>query len=177
MQANQILANADVIYSNDEINNAVKKIAAEITLKLQDTAPVVICVMSGGLVFAGHLLTHLRFPLELDYVHASRYQNNTAGNVLHWKALPQCDLANRTVLLVDDILDVGITLFEIAEKCKHLGAKVVYKAVLVDKALNTQKPIKADFVGLSVPNAYVFGYGMDAFCWWRNLPDIYALKS
>jgi hypoxanthine phosphoribosyltransferase len=80
------------------------------------------------------------------------------------------------VLLLDDILDEGITLLAIKEKCLALGAKAVLSAVLVEKVLDHSKPMVADFVGLEVPNRYVFGCGMDAYGWWRNLPAIYALK-
>ena len=128
------------------------------------------------MVFTGQLLTQLRFPLELDYVHASRYQNKTVGLTIDWTALPKLDLSDRIVLIVDDILDEGITLLAIQEKCLALGAKQVLSAVLVEKTLDHARPINADFVGLSVPNRYVFGYGMDAYGWWRNLSSIYALN-
>lgn len=154
---------------------AIARLSQEITEVLEDSCPVVICVMGGGIVFAGQLLTQLKFPLEIDYVHASRYQNQTVGKTLVWQALPKLNLTNRTVLLIDDILDEGVTLLAIQEKCLALGAKNVLSAVLVDKKLNHTKPIAAEFVGLEVPNCYVFGYGMDAYGWWRNLPAIYSL--
>ncbi len=172
----QLLDQATLIHSAEAISTAINRLGIEITQVLATTKPVVICVMSGGLVFAGQLLTQLSFPLELDYVHASRYQNNTVGLTLDWKALPQLDLSARTVLIVDDILDEGITLLAIQEKCLALGAKQVFSAVLVEKTLDHAKPIQADFVGLEVPNRYVFGYGMDAYGWWRNLSSIYALN-
>lgn len=172
-----LLAQAERIHAPEVIATAIARLSQEVTEKLAATSPVVICVMSGGLVFAGQLLTQLNFPLEVDYVHASRYQNKTVGQTLTWQALPRLDLTNRTVLLVDDILDEGITLCEIHQKCLELGAKQVLTAVLVEKKLNKTKPIKADFVGLEVPNRYVFGCGMDAYGWWRNLSAIYALPS
>ena len=155
---------------------AINRLGIEITQALATATPVVICVMGGGVVFAGQLLTQLNFPLELDYVHASRYQNKTVGLTLNWQALPKLDLSGRTVLIVDDILDEGITLLAIQKKCLALGAKQVLSAVLVEKTLGHTKPIRADFVGLEVPNRYVFGYGMDAYGWWRNLSSIYALN-
>ena len=155
---------------------AINRLGIEITQALATATPVVICVMGGGVVFAGQLLTQLNFPLELDYVHASRYQNKTIGLTLNWQALPKLDLSGRTVLIVDDILDEGITLLAIQKKCLALGAKQVLSAVLVEKTLGHTKPIRADFVGLMVPNRYVFGYGMDAYGWWRNLSSIYALN-
>lgn len=173
----QLIEQSELIHSAEAVQAAISRLALEITDKLGDQQPVVMCVMGGGLVFAGQLLTALNFPLELDYVHASRYQNSTVGNTLHWQSMPKLDLSNRTVLLIDDILDEGITLKEIQDKCLALGAANVYCAVLVEKALAHAKPIHADFVGLIVPNRYVFGCGMDAYGWWRNLADIRALVT
>jgi len=170
-----LLDQAQLIHTAEAVQRAISKLGKDVTLQFENTCPIVICVMGGGIVFAGQLLTQLTFPLELDYVHASRYQNNTVGNALIWQSLPKLDLNNRTVLLVDDILDEGITLLAIKEKCLELGAKDVYSAVLIEKKLPHSKPIKADFIGLEVPNRYVFGCGMDAYGWWRNLPAIYAL--
>jgi hypoxanthine phosphoribosyltransferase len=172
---NALLEQATLIHSNEAVQAAICKLSHEISVQLENNCPIVICVMGGGIVFAGQLITQLKFPLELDYVHASRYQNKTVGNALVWQSLPKLDLNNRTVLLVDDILDEGITLLAIKEKCLSLGAKTVLSAVLVEKKLPNVKPFKADFVGLEVPNLYVFGFGMDAYGWWRNLPAIYAL--
>lgn len=171
----QLLDQAHQIHSSEAVESAIVRLSHEITEALEEASPIVICVMGGGIVFAGQLLTQLNFPLEVDYVHASRYGNNTVGKTLTWQALPKLSLINRTVLLVDDILDEGITLLAIKEKCLELGAKSVLSAVLVEKKLSHTKPIAADFVGLEVPNAYVFGYGMDAYGWWRNLPAIYSL--
>ncbi len=171
-----LLNSAQMIHSADHVQSAILRLAVEVTEVLENKTPIVICVMGGGIVFAGQLLTHLKFPLEVDYVHASRYQNDTVGQSLVWVSLPKLELTNRTVLLMDDILDEGITLKEIEQKCLSLGAKEVYTAVFVEKKLNKTKPIAASFVGLEVPNAYVFGYGMDIYGWWRNLDAIYAMN-
>jgi hypoxanthine phosphoribosyltransferase len=112
----QLLNQAELIHSSQAVNAAINRLSQEITLVLADTCPVVICVMSGGLVFAGQLLARLNFPLQVDYVHASRYQHNTVGKTLTWQALPKLELTDRTVLLLDDILDEGITLLAIKEK-------------------------------------------------------------
>ncbi len=173
----QLLEQSEVIYDSRAVADAIVRMSCEITNKLAQTSPVIICVMGGGVVFAGQLLTQLNFPLEVDYVHASRYQNATVGKTLTWKALPKLDLTDRIVLLVDDILDEGITLKEIQSKCYELGAKQVLSAVLAEKILEHSKPISAEFVGLAVPNRYVFGYGMDVYGWWRNLSAIYALNQ
>lgn len=176
MTPQALLEQSSIIHPNNGVVTAIAKMAADITQLLKAESPVVICVMGGGVVFSGQLLTQLNFPLELDYVHASRYQNKTVGKELVWTALPKVDLNGRVVLLLDDILDEGVTLKAIQDKCFELGATKVMAAVLVEKKLDHEKPIKADFVGLEVPNQYVFGYGMDAYGWWRNLPAIYALS-
>lgn len=171
----QLLEQARLIHSSNSVEAAITRLSEQITETLGEECPIVICVMGGGIVFAGQLLTQLNFPLEVDYVHASRYQNKTVGKALTWQALPKLNLTNRTVLLLDDILDEGITLLAIQEKCLALGAKNVLSAVLVEKKLAHTKPISADFIGLEVPDCYVFGYGMDAYGWWRNLPAIYSI--
>lgn len=172
-----LLQQAFLVHSTEAVESTIKRLSVEITRKLKDSSPIVICVMGGGIVFAGQLLTQLNFPLEVDYVHASRYQNQTVGKMLVWQSLPKLNLSDRTVLLIDDILDEGVTLLAIKEKCLELRAKNVLSAVLVDKKLSHAKPIAADFVGLEVPDYYVFGYGMDAYGWWRNLSAIYALNQ
>jgi hypoxanthine phosphoribosyltransferase len=133
--------------------------------------------MGGAVVFAGQLIPHLAFPLECDYVHASRYGNKTSGSEINWVKDTHASLAGRTVLLLDDILDEGITLAAIRERLLANGAADVVTAVLADKVLGRAKPITADFVGVSLPNRYVFGCGMDVEGAWRNLPCIYAVKG
>jgi hypoxanthine phosphoribosyltransferase len=172
----QLLDEAEIIYSAEDVAQAIDSLAKDINQTLSDSRPLVMCVMGGAVVFSGQLLPKLDFPLEFDYVQASRYHNQTSGQKLVWKVEPTKNVSGRTVLLLDDILDEGHTLAAIKEKCLVQGAKEVVIAVLVEKELNKTKPIKADFIGLKVPDRYVFGCGMDAYGWWRNLQAIYALK-
>jgi hypoxanthine phosphoribosyltransferase len=172
-----LLEDAELVFSEETVNNAMEMLATDITRELADATPLVMCVMGGAVVFSGQLLPKLNFPLEFDYVQASRYHNQTSGQQLVWKVEPTKNVFGRTVLLLDDILDEGHTLAAIKEKCLAQGAKEVIIAVLVEKELNKTKPITADFVGLTVPDRYVFGCGMDVYGWWRNLPAIYALKN
>ena len=172
-----LLNKSELIHAEVAVNAAIEKLSLEISHRLAGTPPLVMCVMGGAVVFSGQLLPKLNFPLEFDYVQASRYHNQTEGQSLVWKVEPKDNVRGRTVLLLDDILDEGYTLAAIKEKCLAQGAKAVVIAVLVEKHLEHSKPISADFVGLTVPNRYVFGCGMDAYGWWRNLPAIYALKN
>jgi hypoxanthine phosphoribosyltransferase len=174
---NQLLARSTLVYPKDAVNAAITRLAGEIALDLQDKMPLVLTVMNGGLYFAGQLLPQLNFALETDYLQASRYHGETVGQDVKWGRAPTDQLKGRTVLLLDDILDEGHTLVAIRDQCVALGALEVKIAVLTAKDLGYVKPIEADYVGLTLPNRYVFGCGMDVYGWWRNLPEIRALEE
>ena len=173
----QLLAKADLVHDAETVQSAIHTLADKINASLHDQCPLVLAVMGGAVTFAGQLLPQLSFPLEFDYVQVSRYHNQTAGQHLIWKVMPGANVRERTVLLLDDILDEGYTLDAVRQKCLELGARQVKVAVLVEKDIAWSKPIQADFVGLRVPDRYVFGCGMDVYGWWRNLPAIYALPE
>ena len=177
LDARKILDDAEEIYSAAAVSQAIAKLAVAISNDLQDEHPLVLSVMGGAVVFSGQLLPLLKFPLEFDAIHVSRYGDSTRGGGLQWRVLPKETIVGRTILVLDDILDEGHTLAAIHAKMMALGAKKVVSAVLVEKATGRAKPIRAEFVGLTVPNRYVFGCGMDVHGAWRNLPAIYALKE
>lgn len=165
------------LFSTEEVEAALDRMAIDIHQQLHDQNPVLLCVMIGGLVPLGNLLPRLDFPLEVDYVHATRYRGELTGGEVHWKVRPSTDLKDRTVLIVDDILDGGITLAVIVEEVKKLGAKAVLTAVLVDKyQKRVENGLKnADFVGLQIEDHYIFGYGMDYNEYLRNAPGIFVV--
>jgi len=172
-----LINDADLLYGRLEIERTLDRLGADITNRLADAYPVALCVMGGAVVFAGQLLPRLMFPLQFDYLHATRYRDGTRGGEIEWCALPRGEVEGRVVLLMDDILDEGHTLAAVKAKLLELGAARVEIAVLAEKMLDHPKPVQADYVGLSLPNRYVFGMGMDAYGLWRNLPGIYALKE
>jgi hypoxanthine phosphoribosyltransferase len=174
-EARAILQDAELIRSADEVQAAVRRVAQAINTTLADQHPLVLSVMGGAVVFTGQLLPMLDFPLDFDYLHVSRYGNEKQGGELHWKVAPRENVAGRVVLVVDDILDEGETLFAIKQRVMELGASKFYSAVFTDKENGKSKPIRADFVGMELPNRFVFGYGMDIHGAWRNLPAIYAV--
>ncbi len=176
-QAMAILASADLIHSADTIDVAVRRVAREISERLRDHNPVLLCVLKGGVPFAGHLLTQLTFPLDFDYLHVSRYGQAKSGGELSWRVEPEIELSGRTVLVLDDILDEGLTLAAIRDRLLARGAAACYTAGAADKRIGRKKPIQADFVALSVPDRFLFGYGMDVRGAWRNLPAIYATRG
>ncbi len=171
------LKNSEPVSSAEEVQAAVRRLATEIGQRLSDAYPLVLTVMGGAVVFAGQLLPQLRFPLDFDYIHATRYGSAVRGSGIQWRVTPPDDLKGRTVLVLDDILDHGETMRAIRDRLLELGAKQVFSAVLVEKILPQQKPIAADFVGLRIPDRFVFGCGMDAKGYWRNLPEIRAMKD
>ena len=168
--------NSKCLFTLDEVESGLNIIIDSITHDLHEARPVVIGVMRGALPMMGYILPRLSFYLEVDYVHASRYQKQLTTGELRWLHEPHIPLSGRTVLLVDDILDQGITLKAIAQKCYAMGASDVKIAVLCKKIIHGFEPaIAADYIALSVPDAYVFGYGMDYEGGWRNAPGIYEL--
>jgi hypoxanthine phosphoribosyltransferase len=176
-EAEGILAGAQLVCPAQEVASAVSRLASEITACLKDDFPLVLSIMGGAVVFTGQLLPLLAFPLEFGAIEVTRYGNTTQGRDIDWRLAPKEDVKGRTVLVVDDILDEGITLAAVRDRLVAMGAARVLAAVFADKDLGRAKPIAADFVGVRVPNRYVFGFGMDAYGLWRNLPAIYALRG
>lgn len=172
----KVLAEAELIVAPEQVRAAVKALAEPIAAELGDRNPLVLCVMNGGFRFCSDLLGELPFALEFDYVQATRYHGRTRGGSLQWLHTPAHGLAGRDVLVVDDILDEGITLAAIARYCLEAGARSVRSAVLVDKQL-AQRAVRADFVALTAPDRYLFGEGMDYKGYGRNLRGIYAMAS
>ncbi len=174
-ELNAVVARAECLHDATAVAMGIERLAAEITAALASTRPLVLGVMTGAIVPLGRLLPFLNFPLELDYIHATRYHKTTVGRELVWLARPQTALRGRTVLLVDDILDEGHTFKGLLDACQEEGAEAVYTAVLADKPNPRREPgMLADFVGLTVPERYVFGAGMDYKGYLRNLDAIYA---
>jgi hypoxanthine phosphoribosyltransferase len=169
---------AELLYDERVVTRAVQDMAARITQQMAESNPLVICIMNGGLMLTGWLTPKLVFPLQLDYAHVTRYRGTTRGGELEWIARPRASLQDRTLLLVDDIFDEGLTLASLVSACRELGAREVKTAVLVrklhERAVTDMSP---DFVGLTVPDRYVFGCGMDYRNYLRNLPAIYAMRE
>ncbi|RKR06387.1 hypoxanthine phosphoribosyltransferase [Kushneria sinocarnis] len=174
-----LMAQSDCLVERPAVEAALDRMAEQMTRDLADYLPVFYCVMNGGLITTGHLLPRLGFPLEVDYLHATRYRGELHGSELHWRVAPEVDMRGRHVVIVDDILDEGTTLAAIIEHCRASGAASIASAVLVDKQ-HDRKAIpgwRADYCGLEVEDRYVFGFGMDYKGYWRNAPGIFAPRG
>lgn len=170
-------ARAELLLAPHAVAAAVTRVANALNAALAASPerPLALVVMRGGLIFAGHLLPQLAFPVDVDYVDATRYGTATRGGELAWRGGIPDSVAGRIVLLIDDILDEGLTIAAIKSELLEAGAVRVLIAVFSDKDLQRQKPVAADFIGVTLPNRYVFGFGMDVRGQWRNLPAVYAL--
>lgn len=176
----QALENADLIFDRRTLEREIARMAVKIRSDYAGSRPVYLTIMHGGMPFAAQLAMELGergLDLEFDYLHATRYRGATTGADLVWKHRPATPLRGRRVLLADDILDEGHTLHGIREWCREQGAVEVRIAALAVKAHDRcVQGVCADYIGVEVPDRYVFGYGMDYHEQGRNLPAIYALK-
>ncbi|MDX9701301.1 MAG: hypoxanthine-guanine phosphoribosyltransferase [Rhodocyclaceae bacterium] len=170
---------ADCLVDEAAVEAALDRMAAEITAELGHSNPLVYSVMNGGLILGGRILPRLPFPLEVAYLHATRYGHALQGTLLDWRVRPTQDLRDRTVLVLDDILDEGHTLAAIIDYLKEEGARRVYCAVLTHKVHERKAypGMRADFTGIDVPDRFLFGCGMDYKGYWRNAPGIYAVRG
>lgn len=175
----EVFMKSSCLFSKTEVDSALDKMAVEISYRLSHQNPIFLCVVVGGIVSMGNLLPRLDFPLEVDYVHATRYKKGTVGQEITWRATPETSLKGRTVVIVDDILDGGVTLSAIKQYCLDQEAGDVLTAVLVDKKdARVEGGVETpDFYGLRVENHYIFGYGMDYKGYLRNAPGIYVVSK
>jgi hypoxanthine phosphoribosyltransferase len=180
-RARELMANAEELVSADKVAAAVGNVAAVLNQRFDNDEtgafPLVLGVMGGAVVFTGHLLPQLSFPLEFDYIHVTRYGDLDKGGEVVWKVIPRQNVAGRIIIVVDDILDEGETLAHVKQRLLDMGAAEVILAVFCDKDLGRSKPVQADIVGLTIPNRFVVGFGMDAHGYWRNLPGLWVIKD
>ncbi len=177
-EALQLHQQAELLFDLDEVDNAIKRLAQQLTPVLENDFPLLMCVMNGGLYMTGQLMRDWDFPLTVDYVHATRYRLSTLGKDVLWKAYPQNSLVDRHVVIVDDIFDQGYTLQEVKNYCLAQGAKKCTSVFLIHKHHDRKKAdIQADHVALECNDVYVYGSGMDLHSHFRNLSGIYAIPQ
>lgn len=177
-EAQAMLQNADCLHDTQAVAAAYDKIARSLRAEYAERNPLILCVMIGGLVPTAEIIKRLNFTFELDYLHATRYRGQTSGSGLVWKAEPGTVVQGRHVIIIDDILDEGHTLAAIQNALRAQGPASLKTAVLAEKLHKRKAPgVKADFIGLAVPDRYVFGCGMDYKHYFRQLPAIYAVRG
>ncbi|WP_092485339.1 phosphoribosyltransferase family protein [Candidatus Ichthyocystis hellenicum] len=174
--AGEILSQSRIAMTEDDLHNVVVGLSEQIRQDLCVLYPVVISVMSGSLMFSSDLLRFFDFPIDFDYLDVSRYRRSIDPSDIRWYSIPRTSLLGRHVLLIDDILDQGITLRAVYEWLVDQEVKSVRIAVLCERQTDKcDVRIRADYVGFKVyGSSFVFGYGMDIYGFWRNLPAVYA---
>jgi hypoxanthine phosphoribosyltransferase len=177
-EAITLLREADCLVSETAVKAAYDALAAHINRDYAGLLPLVLCVMNGGLYATSEITQRLSIPFELDYLHATRYRGATQGGGLIWKRQPDTALEGRHLLVIDDILDEGHTLVAIRKALAEFNPASLKVAVLAEK-LHDRRALDAhaEYIGLPVPDRYVFGCGMDVREFWRQLPAIYAVKG
>lgn len=174
----QVRREADCLYTPEEVYRAVARMAAAMTQRVGGLNPLLLVTMTGGMVPTSLLLPHLEFPLQVDYIHLTRYGTATAGGELTWIKPPPAMIVDRLVVIVDDLLDHGLTLKAAKEECLRAGARAVLTAVLVVKDIPNRPGLaQTDFFGLTTPDRYLFGFGMDYKTYWRNGGGIFAVRG
>ena len=170
--------NSRQVASEADVEAALDRMAEKATAVLANEDPLVLAVMQGGAFTAVQLCRRLDFPYEFDFIHVTRYGQSLAGGTLSWRVLPSLDIEGRTVLLVDDILDHGVTLAALYEELEKARVSKLYSAVLVSKSLTSPRErVEVDFVGMEIEDAYVFGCGMDYKGYWRGLSALYSVDA
>jgi hypoxanthine phosphoribosyltransferase len=173
-----LLENSRVLFNREEVSAAVQAMADEINEYYGDEPLILISVLTGAIIPAAWLITRLKMPIQMDFVHATRYRGGLYGAELEYRVPPRLDLEGKNVLIVDDIFDEGHTLAAIKGSVEKRKAASVKMAALVrkdhDRGLARDY---VDFVGLDVPDVYVFGCGMDAYEEWRHLDEILVLEE
>lgn len=174
-----VLDQAKCLYRLEDIYQALDGMADKITQVLKDKNPLILCVMTGAMIPAAHLIMRLSFPLEIDYIHVTRYQGTTRGGDLHWLVEPRQKLKDRVVFIFDDIMDGGLTLQAIMDYCKQEQAREIYSGVMVSKKRKREPGVnfEPDFVAVEAENKYLVGFGLDYHEYLRNVPAIYAIEE
>jgi hypoxanthine phosphoribosyltransferase len=164
--------------SADRIARRVHRIGREISRVYAeiDTPLVLVVILKGATVFAADLLRSLNIPAELEFVRASSYPTGTSSSGrLKLAHMVEGPLVGRHVLLVEDIIDSGVTVNAVRKRIQRLGAASVRLAALLDRPARRQVEVHIDFTGFVIPDRFVIGYGLDYAGLYRELPHIYAL--
>ncbi len=169
----------EIVLSNETILAGIEKMGNQISKDYGENEFIALCIMKGAMVFCGHLIDKISSPLHLDYMDVSRYGNELTGNSLLVKTEPSSNMENCKVLIIDDMIDEGETLLYVQNYCKEKGAAEIKTAVLLDKKHNRRidASIPIDYCAFTIPDKFIFGFGIDCKGLYRNLPDIYALNS
>jgi hypoxanthine phosphoribosyltransferase len=166
-----------ILITEEQLAARVAELSREIQRDFRGRDLVVVALLTGTVMFLADLMRHLELPLRLDFIGVSSYGAGTqSGELVLTKEL-RLDVTRRDVLLVDDILDTGRTMSRVLAKLAQLKPRCVKTCVLLDKPARRTEDVEADYVGFTIPNQFVVGYGLDFAERYRNLPFVGVLRS
>ena len=166
-----------ILFTQAQVAGRIREMAREITRDYAGKAPLVVGILRGSFIFMADLVRQVELPLHLDFMSASSYGAGTVSSgQVNIRLDLQEDIAGRDVLLVEDILDTGNTLSKLVAELKGRRPASLKLCVLLDKPERRTKPIEADYVGFTIPDAFVVGCGLDYNQLYRQLPYIGILK-
>ena len=168
---------AKILFSREEIAEKVKYLANQIKCAYGDKNPLILCILKGSLIFTADIVRELDFPCTIDFMQVSSYGSGaeTTGKLVVKKDI-DTDIVGRDVIVVEDILDTGVTLSNLLPELERRGAASVKLCVLLNKPERRIAEVHADYVGFEIENEFVVGYGLDYDEKYRNLPYIGILK-
>lgn len=171
-------AERHVLFDRHEIEVTVRRLASEISQDYRNQSPLLLGVLRGSFIFLADLIRHLDFPLEVDFIGLSSYggSTQTSGKIRVVKEL-ETPVRGRNVLVVEDIVDTGLTTAFLLKYLKKRKPASVKLCTLTDKPARRNVPVNIDYLGFTVPNKFLIGYGLDANQKFRNLPDICYLED
>ena len=173
-----IFKNSTLIADKQEVAAAVVHLGEAINAHYGDREIILLIVMTGAVMPAAWVASKLKMPVQMDFVHATRYAGQTEGGEIEFRVPPRLNLEGHDVLIIDDIYDIGLTLQMIEGYCESRGARSVNSAVLVRKIHDRETTGKLpEFIGMEVEDKYIFGCGMDVYEHWRQLDEIRALED
>lgn len=174
----EILENSTLIADKREVEAAVEFLGEAVNAHYGDREIILLIVMTGAVMPAAWLAAKLKMPVQMDFVHATRYAGQTEGGEIEFRVPPRLNLEGHDVLIIDDIYDIGLTLQMIEGYCESRGARSVNSAVLVRKVHDRETTgTLPKFIGMEVEDKYIFGCGMDVYENWRHLDEIRALEG
>ncbi len=177
MKMSEVIDRSRLVHDKDTVRAAIDQLALRLDLALRFHDPLLVCVLQGGVYLAGQLLARLRFPLQQATVQVTRYGNSTEPGVLRWLSPLSMDVSGRSVLLVDDVFDRGLTLSLLHDHLLAAGARQVLSAVIARKAVEHLTAYRPDYIAIECGGDYLVGCGMDYHGYWRNLPEIRVLPD
>lgn len=164
-----------VFISQEDIENSIEKIARQIDTDLSEKNPIFIVVLNGAFMFAGELMKRVNIPSEITFVRLASYQGILSTNKVQEILGLNQTIEERTVVIVEDIVDSGNTMVALLDELKRYNPREVRIATLLLKPDALKQPLKVDYVALEIPNDFIVGYGLDYDGYGRNLKDIYKI--